>query len=351
MLHLKIERGPLSTHQNIEILNEYNRLTNSRIPMDEFLNWVQKSPAGTAWHATLTTDQGRLVGHTSIFPFTTLYNPRPLTPAKSEYSFVHEDFRTMRVRGFENSAWPPFMILLGELLKVAESEGWAPVFASTCEKNHAFTERLGLLATEFKVRECLFVLRPLNASRHTPNLSSSQRAGLLCAGISHKCLWAAARRAVHGSGRVRAVGLDNGVAEPEQSRIAFFEDELSLRWRYVDEQYVRYSAGDPAAEYVIVKRGSADRYLRVCQWRLRSGDSLRSYLIELLREAHRENALGVRWALYDNDEVSRAILKKARAMGFVAVNRDRVVMVHKKNAEFLQPNVWKMNDSLFSFDP
>ena len=73
--------------------------------------------------------------------------------------------------------------------------------------------------------------------------------------------------------------------------------------------------------------------------------------IELLREAHRESALGVRWALYDNDEVSRAILKKARAMGFVAVNRDRVVMVHKKNAEFLQPNVWKMNDSLFSFDP
>ncbi len=100
MLHLNltIRRGPLPIALNAEILNEYNRLTRSRIPIDEFVNWVQQSPAGAAWHGVLTTDEGRLVGHTSIFPFTARYGTRPITPAKSEYSFVHEDFRKVRVR-------------------------------------------------------------------------------------------------------------------------------------------------------------------------------------------------------------------------------------------------------------
>lgn len=351
MLQLKIERGPLSITQNSEILAEYNRLTRSRIPLREYLNWVERSPAGTAWHGTLTTDQGRLVGHTSIFPFTTLYGVKRLTPAKSEYSFVHEDFRTMRVRSFENSALPPFMILLGELLRVAAKEEWAPVFLSTCERNHAFTERLGLLATPFRVRECLFVMRPLYASRHTPNVSSSQRAGLFCAGVSHGFLWTAASPLLGSKVRVQTVPLDEPIAEPEVSRVSFFEDQPSLRWRYTDHQYVRYSASDPETDFVIAKKGGPDRYLRVCQWKLRPTDSVRPYFIELLHEAHREGALGVRWALYEGDEVSHVIRSQARNLGFLTVNRDRFVMVHKKDPLFLTPTAWKITDSLFTFDP
>ncbi len=351
MLNLQIERGPLSTERCAVILSEYNRLTHSRIPIGEFLHWVQRSPAGAAWHATLTTDEGRLVGHGSLFPFTTRYGRERLTPAKSEYSFVHEDFRKSQIRGYEGSAWPPFLILLAELLKVGERAGWAPIFASTGKKNQPFSRRLGLLPTEFKVRECLFLMRPIQAWKFTPNLTPVQRAALLCAGASHKMLWAAAKPALSNARAIRAVSVDEEVADPEASRIAFFEDAASLKWRYGGGQYIRFSSGDPRKSFVIAKKGGVDRYLRVCQWRLDSGDPLRSYLAALLCEAKREKALGVRWALYENDGPSRAVLRRARTMGFVTVKRSRVVMVHRGNPEFLAKEAWNINDSLFSFDP
>jgi hypothetical protein len=350
-LNLNIQRGPLSTDCSDSILREYNRLTRSRIPLSEFLHWVQRSPAGPAWHATLTTDEGRLVGHTSLFPFTTQYGARPITPAKSEYSFVHEDFRKTSVRGFETSALPPFMILLAELLKVGERVGWAPIFASTGEKNQPFSQRLGLLPAEFNVRECLFVMRPINAAKFTPNLGSGQRAALFCAGSSQKMLWVAARAALARANGIRSVPVDEEVACPERSRIAFFEEPRSLRWRYGDGDYVRLSSGNPRESYVIAKKGGPDRYLRVCQWALNSADPLRSYFAALLRQAKREKALGVRWALYENDGPARAILNRARRMGFVTVKRVRVVMVHKREPEFLTAATWRINDSLFSFDP
>jgi hypothetical protein len=350
MLNQKIVRGPLSDAENETILREYNRLTNSRIPMNEFVNWVQHSPAGPAWHALLTTDEGRVVGHTCVFPFTTRTNPA-LTPTKSEYSFMHEDFRKLQIRGFEEAARPPFIVLLGNLFQHTAREGWGPIFASTNEKNRVFTRWVGLKPTEYQVWECLFVLRPINASKHTPNLTSRQRTALTAVGISHRVLWTAAQPILGGMNGVHSVPVHDDLGETNGRRISFFEDIASLRWRYLDGQYVRFSFKSSPRSYLIAKKGSHDRYLRVCQWRLEDDAPVKSLIVALVRHARTEKALGVRWALYDDDAGSMKLLSQMRGMGFVCAQRVRTVMVHKKDPEFLSPDAWNMNDSLFSFDP
>lgn len=350
MLNLRIVRGPLRGDENDAILREYNRLTVSRIPMDEFVNWVQKSPAGPAWHAILETDERRIVGHTSLFPFRTEYRELQLIPAKSEYSFLHEHFRKEKIRGFEKASRAAFVVLLDQLFQHCQREGWGPIFASTNEKNQAFTRRVGLQPAAFLVWECLFVLRPLNAARNTPNLSQRQRALLFGGGISQRALWTLARIALAGVNGVRPVGVSDEPLEWDHNRLSFFEDAESLRWRYLDGQYVRFSFAAAPRDFLIAKKGAADRYLRVCQWRIQTPVSARSLIISLLREAAAEGALGVRWAVYD-DPRSEDIIRQVRRLGFLCARRTRTVMVHKKDSEFLSPAMWKMNDSLFSFDP
>jgi hypothetical protein len=350
MLNLRLTKGPLPRAENEVILREYNRLTFSLIPMDEFVNWVQKSPAGPAWHAILQTDEGRIVGHTSLFPFRTEYGGPQLIPAKSEYSFLHEDFRKEKIRGFENASRAAFIVLLDQLFQHCQREGWGPIFASTNEKNQAFTRRVGLQPVEFQLWECLFILRPVKASRHTPNLSQRQRVLILGGGVSQRALWTLAQIALPGANGVRPIAVRDSAVEAEDGRLSFFEDSESLRWRYLDGQYVRFSFASAPNDYLIAKKGAKDRYLRICQWRIHAPVSVRSLIIASIREAASQRALGVRWAVYDG-ETSEEIIRQMRKLGFLCARRTRVVMVHKRNAEFLSPSIWKMNDSLFSFDP
>lgn len=350
MLNLSIVRGPLKSAQNEVILREYNRLTGSQIPMDEYLNWVEKSPAGPAWHALLETETGAIAGHTSLFPFTTRYEKTALTPAKSEYSFMLEDFRKEKISGHEKAARATFVVMLDELFRKAQEVGWGPIFASTNEKNQAFTRRIGLQPIEYSVCECLYVLRPFNASRHTPNLNSQQRMALVAAGASQRALWAA-RHSWSRQNGVAPVDVNEVVAEPEVGRLAFFEDPESTRWRYLSGQYVRLAASTAAPGYVIAKRGSASRYLRVCQWKTGARGPIQSLAIALLRQARADGAIGVRWAVYEEDAEGLAIIEQLRGLGFVCARRERIVMVHKKDPDFLTQSAWRMNDSLFSFDP
>src|SRR5208282_1862736 len=188
---MRIVRSPLAEEEYLTILSEYNRLTLAGIPMNEFLRWVQESPGGAAWHALLQTDEGRVVGHTSVLPVCAHYRDARLIAAMSEYSFVHEDFRRLKISGFENVSRPPFIILLDALFKHCQKEGWGPIFASTNEKNQIFTRKVGLRPAQFPLRECLLVLKPLNAARHTPNLSRQQRFSLYAAGLAQKTFWTA----------------------------------------------------------------------------------------------------------------------------------------------------------------
>jgi hypothetical protein len=351
MLNLRLVRSPLETTENETILGEYNRLALDRIPLDEFVRWVQDSPAGPAWHAILETDDKRIVGHTCLFPLRTTYGGAHRIPAKSEYSFLHEDFRSQKIRGFETTPRPPFITLLDELFKHCVAQGWGPIFASTPRKNQPFTRRAGLRAVEMPLWECFWILMPGNAAHHTPNITSWQRLAFFGAGVVHRTLWSIASVALPSAHTLRPIPIGMEILEPDVNRLSFFEDAASLQWRYPEGQYVRYELDSAPGDYLIVKRGAQDDFLRVCQWRLRSANSLDSLLIALIRAARADNAMGVRWAVYDDDAISAKIASHMRKIGFLCARRIRIVMIHKKEEQFLARATWRMNDSLFSFHP
>ena len=170
MIHLRILRSPLTNEQNHEILSEYNCLTASEIPMSEFLHWIQDGPVGPAWHAVLQTEDGEVVGHTSLIPLRSVYRGTPVTPAKSEYSFIREEFRSAKIQGFEKSARPKFLILVDQLFRHCAALGWGPILISTTPAIHRLGPRVGCYPVEFPLYECLLTLKPWDAARRTPNL-------------------------------------------------------------------------------------------------------------------------------------------------------------------------------------
>jgi hypothetical protein len=350
MVNLRLARGPLPRAENDQILREYNRLTGARIPIHEFEHWVQSGPAGPAWHAILETDEPRIVGHTSLIPLRTAYGPAGLVPAKSEYSFVNEEFRSVTIRGYEKGRIK-FLVLVDTLFKHCQAAGWGPYFVSTREANHALSRRVGCKAAEFAIWECILIRKPWDAARHTPNLRTNQRAALFAAGLAQKLPWTFLRLAPNGSRAIRPVPIASGAVASTTDRFGLFEDLDSLRWRYFEDQYLRLAFDAAPGDYVIAKRGSLDRYLRVCQWRLNSVQSAGDLVGALVREAEKDNALGVRWAVYGEDAVSKALVSAMRKRGFLCTRRVRTLMLHSKWPEFLEGKNWNVNDSLVTFDP
>jgi len=350
MLKMRIERAPLKSGENRVILEEYNHLTSGNIPLDEFVHWVKHNPAGPAWHAILETEGGRIVGHTSVFPLRTNFGEGRIIPAKSEYSFLQQNFRKEKIRGYENAGQPAFIVLLDQLFKHCQEQGWGPIFASTNEKNQVFTRKVGLRAVEFPLWECLLILRPGKASRLTPNVSRRERLGLLAAGIVQSAAWTLAAPLLSVKG-IRATPVGRNGFTAENARLSFFEDTESLQWRYPKGQYLRFEVESATGSFVIAKRGSATRFVRVCQWRLEDTERVCGLVRVLVRQARQDGALGVRWAVYDGEPDSTELVKQMRRAGFLCARRTRIVMVHKKEEAYLEPSLWKMNDSLFSFDP
>ncbi len=351
MLNLRIVRGPLEPQENEAILLEYNRLTKALIPMQEFLHWVQKGPLGPAWHAILETDARRIVGHTSLIPLRTSYGDGQLIPAKSEYSFTHEDFRSTPVRGFENVKRAKFLILVDQLFQHGKKLGLDPIFVSTREANHALSRRVGCKKADFPLWECLLIRNPVAAARHTPNIESKKRAALLAAGISQCALWPLLSLRAAGKNGVREDVIDSEVRDPDNSRLSFFEDQGYLRWRYLEGQYERLQFENAPNDYLIAKRGSPKRYLRVCQWNLGSTSSVDSVIPALVGIARKERAIGVRWAVYDNDPMAQYLVKRMRRLGFLCARRKRVLMINTNKPSFYESAIWRVNDSLVSFDP
>jgi hypothetical protein len=351
LLNLRIARSPLTRKENEEILRDYNRLTSSRIPINEFERWVNEGPAGPAWHAILQTDEERIVGHTSLIPLLTPYRSDSFTPAKSEYSFVHEDFRSTPIRGFESVKRAKFLILVDKLFQHGISEGWGPYFVSTATANYPLSRRVGCKPVELPLWECLFVLRPVQAARHTSNLSAKQRALLFTAGASQRVAGSIASFCFFRGNTIHTASIDAELPLPKQGQLALFADPLSLRWRYPQEQYARFCFDHSPKNYVIAKRGCEDRYLRICQWGLEERQISGNLVLALLQQAREDKAIGIRWAVYDNDEHSARIVRTLRSLGFLCARRVRTMMVHSQSPEFLNPGVWKANDSLFSFDP
>lgn len=350
MVNLRLARGPLSRNENEQILKEYNRLTQARIPIHEFEHWVQKGPVGPAWHAILETDERRIVGHTSLIPLRTAYGPPGLVPAKSEYSFVNEEFRSAKIRGYEKGRIK-FLVLVDELFKHCQKQGWGPYFVSTREANHPLSRRVGCKPAEFPLWECILIRKPWNAARETPNLDGKQRAGLFAVAIAQHLPWMLMRLMPNGSQRIRTIPIDSRPIEPTKDRLSLFEDLDSLRWRYFEDQYVRLVFEGTQDDYVIAKRGSEDRYLRVCQWKLKTPQFAGELVGALIREAERGDALGVRWAVYGEDAISKSLVPAMRRRGFMCARRVRTLMLHSSSPEFVSAANWNVNDSLVSFDP
>ncbi|GAC1684533.1 MAG: hypothetical protein PVS2B2_23540 [Candidatus Acidiferrum sp.] len=351
MLNLRLARGPLVQSENEAILGEYNRLTSSQIPMQEFLRWIQSGPEGPAWHAILQSDEGEIVGHTSLIPLRGNWNGKRIVPAFSEYSYIREEFRTKKIRGFEELTRLKNVTLIDKLFRHCQSLGWGPLLISTSAAVHRLYRSVGCYPTNFPVWECLLVLRPWKAAVGTPNLSGSQRAVVFLGGVCQRMVWSPTAFFPSRSNGIRSVSTSDDALPNETNSLSFFVDQDSLRWRYLEGQYERLLLDVEGREYAIVKKGSTDRYLRVCQWRLNSGQPSLALITHLIQMAQKQRALGVRWSVYGDDAASKAFISRVRWYGFLCAQRVRTLLICTKDEELLAPENWNLTDAMFSFDP
>jgi hypothetical protein len=335
----------------LTILNTYNRFTSSRIPLNEFIHWLQYGPAGPASHALLETDDGEIVGHHSLIPFRVHCNGDRVIPAKSEYSFLREEFRTEKVRGFEKSLRPTWLVLVSQHFRCCKSEGWGPFLISTNPLLYRLGPSIGCRRQDFHLRECLLVLRPWNSAKETPNLSRGRRVLLYFAGLVQTTLWWLILSLFPGSSDLKSRPLAECAWPNDAHGLSFFQDEKSLKWRYLEGQYECLRPTNDDRDYVIVKNGAEDRYVRVCQWRLNSGPPTFSLIASLVRMAREQKALGLRWAVYGDLGTTSKYSSRMRWLGFICERRVRNLLIHSDSPEPAADLAWNLNDSMFSFDP
>lgn len=348
LLRLRVVRGPLSPNENDTILSEYNkRIEPPNIPMREFLRWVQGSPEGPAWHAILESESNGIVGHQCFIPLRANCQGRRVIAAKSEYTFLHEDFRTAKIRNFEDIGRPTHIVAAHQLALHCQTEGWGPLLISTIPslRRRGF---YGFIAKDFPLWECLLVLRPFLAARGTPNLTQWQRGGLFVGGTVQKALWWTTSFFASEDEGLRVARIDATLPSERSSCLSFFEDPESLRWRYSPSDYVQLSLNGENGDRIIYKRGSENQYLRVCQWLLNRELKV-SQIAKLVRVAQKDGAMGIRWAVYGNDERTRALVQRLRRFGFLCVPRARTLQVKSGDMEFVNPENWNLTDAMFSF--
>lgn len=346
---LSLMRGPLQARQNEVILGHYNRLGSAQIPMGEFLHWVRDGVEGPAWHAVLQNQSSEIVGHSAIIPFRGSCNGKRIVAGKAEYAFILEDYQTAKIRGFEQSGKPRNAVMIQQLFQGWQEQGLGPLFISTSIGQRSLST-IGCSVVKFPVCECLLVLRPLAAAGRTPNLETWQRAALVAAGTVQVGITMAGALAGK-SKRMRRVPNGTAFLVEDSDQLSFFEDSESLKWRYLEEQYEQYAMDEDNEQYLIVKRGSGERYLRVCQWRLALKQPSFRVIARLVEMAQAERALGVRWAVYGNSEEARPLVGRLRKFGFLCVPRTRALLVYSRDPDYLSAQKWKLTDALFSFDP
>jgi len=350
MLSLRIVRGPLTDRENEFVLREYNRLTASRIPMNMYLRWVQGSPDGPAFHALLDTDQGEIAGHFCLIPVRAEGAGRKLTAAKAEYLFVREGFRSAPVRGFEDAPKPPAILLLEQLYRRCSQEGWGPFLASARQELHPLHRLAGCRPADFAVRECLFILKPWKAATQTPNLSAKQRVGVFLWGLAQRGVWPLAAAFRSGANGARTIPLHSREIKPGEERLGLFRDKRAVQWRYPEQDYMRLALDDHPDDFLIAKRGSQERFLRVCQWGLKPDSGIKSLAFALIEEAKAEGGCGVRWAVYAGSDASERIVRELRGMGFVCPPRMRWLLLYTTDRALLEPDLWRISDAFFNFD-
>jgi GNAT superfamily N-acetyltransferase len=347
MLNLRITRGPLQPDEDEVIVREYSRLTGTSIHLQDFRRWVHQGPAGPAWHALLHADDGKIVGHASVIPLLAVRNAEFVSAAKAEYFFVHEDFRRTQIRGLERGLMPAAALLLARLYANYQQQAHGPVLISARDELLPLLRLIGCQSVQFPLHECLLVLDPRRAARNTPNLTRRQRAALFAAGLLQSAVSPIALRALSSRSRTRHV--EAGTVSQSDDRVALFEDQASIQWRYPADQYLQVRADSSPDNYLIAKRNSSNGYMRVCQWRLSGINVVPSIVRALVQKARDERRIGVRWAVYGNGSTSRALVRTLRLHGFLCPARNRTVSFYQTGHDH-NAGAWKMADSLFTFD-
>jgi len=348
MLNLSVVRGPLPTQQMEEILREFNRLTHSQIAFAVFRRWVQEGPEGPAFHALLTSNE-RVVGHFCLMRLEAEYCGKPLAVARAEYFFVHEDFRSEKVRGHEDSFLSPAILLLDQLYSHCHSIGWGPFIASSADDIRPFHELVGCRPLDVRLYECLLALRPLQAAVHTPNLGRPQRAALFASSLAQATLWRGARL-IPRRQSIQPIPIEQLSTLSNTHSIAFFQKPASLSWRYPHDEYLVIADELDPSNYLIAKKGSPERYLRVCQWCFSTPDVLPRFARALFCHAQENGMMGVRWAVFDNEPQAAALVRSLRRLAFLCVPRVRPLLVYSQDDAFLEPAIWRISDFLFCFE-
>jgi hypothetical protein len=349
-MNLTVERGPLDRPKNEVILAHYNRLSSSRIPIEEYLHWVENSPSGPAWHAILENEEHQVVGHSALIPFPGRYNGKDIVAGKAEYAFILEEYQAAKIRGLENKGSPRNALMIHRLFEHAKASGLGPLLISTNPTRRRSLWSIGAATLEIPVCECLLVLRPWKARGSTPNLKTWQRGALWLGGLLQAAAWSLGSPLATGP-QMSAVrpAAENAPSNPPHT-LRFFEDRDSLLWRYGSRQYAQLVLRG-SDECVIFKKGSEDRYLRVCEWRLGGEQPTFSTVAKLVRLAKRQNALGIRWAVYGNACGAMELRRRLKALGFLCALRNRRLLVDSPDQEVLEASKWQLSDGMFSFDP
>lgn len=350
LLNFRLVRGNLPLSSSRIILDEYNRQTSSRIPFREFIHWTQNSPAGPALHGILETQDDQIVGHHCLLPIPARFGEKQLVVAKSEYTFLNEEYRTAKILGHEKSRQLTHLIASRLLLEHGDAIGWSPILISTLPFLFRLARTVGTTALQVPVYECLLVLKPVDAAKRTLNLLHWQRAVLGMTGVAQSLVWKPTLSLSEKSKSLQTFPIDRECASRKSEDVlTFFQDRETLRWRYFNDQYQKVAVDTNPQDYVIIKSGSEDGYVRVCQWNLSADEPGLALLFGLIRLAEQKNALGLRWAVYGTDENARKMVSRMRRLGFLCARRTRTMLIRTKESRFLEAANWDLNDAMFSF--
>jgi hypothetical protein len=353
MLNLEIVRGPLPNDHDYETITaEYNRLGKTQISERLMRRWCKESPSGPALHALLKTDQGKIVGHMCIFPFSMELAGKKVTAGKTEYLFVHQDFRRQAVRGMEASPLPVSFLMLRQLYCYAtEQLEWDPILTSALPGADGVFQVIGCRPMMFPLVECIMIRRPWKACRLIPNLSLAKRLMVFFLGLPQSCIWAVVRLLLLPLGRNTKPLPMATSSFPTSNKAQFSSDPDYLAWRYPAERFKRFGFANPPYASVIVQNGSPERFLRVCQTDLDGLDfPVVSLIVGLMDQARSCDTLGVRWAIYDYGNPPTRVVIKLRQLGFACVRRQRKIMIYTRHPELADPSYWSFDDSLITYE-
>jgi hypothetical protein len=254
------------------------------------------------------------------------------------------------VRGFEKSLLSGAILLLDQLYRHCHALGWEPLLASAADAIQPFHRLVGCKPADLRLFECLLVLRPWPAARFTPNLTPSRRTAIFLTGLAQKAAWYALPPLLTAREEPKAVPITRLTITKNGNRLAFFHDAKALAWRYPESEYTAYSHGSDPNFRLIVKHGSAERYLRVCDCQVDPRQDILAALLPLIRLAKSQKALGIRWSLYADAAQSPPLLRNLRRLGFVCAPRNRRLLIYAKDKTFLSFGALDVSDSFFSFD-